>query len=270
MMEINYNPMLGRINAGRLIAVYVPFIILTPFYCYYMAVKHDEEKPYPAATITQTACHYPQDIVFRYYMLIASSLLALIFFVIFKWVHQAATQAGYPRGLSSGLYYLAQFSILLYGITIGTIDGKSTGPLHSPCAVVFFVVLIIAIVTITVFLTDLHEYDTRAIGLGSLRLKQLLTVILLAVWAYCLVMLIAVSEEEELQGKGDKYVVIVEWFTVTVGLLWVLSWYFEWEHFYLCLTPPKMTPHPADQPQNPMMLEKDAFYQHRETIYDSQ
>lgn len=83
----------GRINAGKLIAYYVPFIILTPFYCYYMAVKHKEEKPYPAATITQTACHYPQDIAFRYFMLIASSMLALIFFMIFKWVEQAAFQS---------------------------------------------------------------------------------------------------------------------------------------------------------------------------------
>lgn len=34
--------MLGKLNAGVLIAVYVPFIILTPFYCYYMAVKHKQ------------------------------------------------------------------------------------------------------------------------------------------------------------------------------------------------------------------------------------
>jgi hypothetical protein len=31
--------MIGRLNVGVLIAVYVPFIILTPIYCYYMAVK---------------------------------------------------------------------------------------------------------------------------------------------------------------------------------------------------------------------------------------
>lgn len=148
--------MLGRINAGKLIAYYVPFIILTPFYCYYMAVKHKEEKPYPAATITQTACHYPQDIAFRYFMLIASSMLALIFFLIFKWVAEAALQSEYPKRISKPLYYLSEFSILLYGITIGTIDGKSTGPLHSPCAVAFFLVLIIAIVVITLFMTDLR------------------------------------------------------------------------------------------------------------------
>jgi hypothetical protein len=185
--------MLGKLNAGKLIAAYVPFIILTPFYCYYMAVKHGEEKPYPAATITSTACHYPQDIAFRYFMLIASSMLALIFFLIFKWVHQAAAKAGYPGTLANSLYYLSEFSILLYGITIGTIDERSTGKLHGPCAVVFFVVLIIAIVNITIFLANLREYDTQSVRLGSLRLKQILTVYLLAVWAYCVVMLILVS-----------------------------------------------------------------------------
>lgn len=80
---------MGKLNAGKLIAAYVPFIIVTPFYCYYMSVKNGEEKPYPAATITQTACHYPQDIVFRYFMLIASSMLALIFFMMFRWLAAA-------------------------------------------------------------------------------------------------------------------------------------------------------------------------------------
>ena len=185
--------MLGKINAGKLIASYIPFIILTPFYCYYMAVKHKQEKPYPAATITSTACHYPQDIFFRFYMLIASSMLALIFFLIFKWVNKAAKESEFPGTISNSLYYLSEFSILLYGVTIGTIDEKSTGKLHGPCAVIFFVILVISIVVITLYLTNLREYDTRSIELISLRIKQILTVYLLAVWAYCVVMLISVS-----------------------------------------------------------------------------
>jgi len=96
----------GKLNVGYLIAAYVPFIILTPFYCYYMAVKHQQEKPYPAATITATACHYPQDIYFRYYMLIASSLLALIFFLIFRWISNVAKDSGFSKRLPSYLYYL--------------------------------------------------------------------------------------------------------------------------------------------------------------------
>jgi hypothetical protein len=76
----------GRLNVRELIVVYIPIIIVTPFYCYYKAVSQGQEKPFPHATITQTACHYPQDIAFRYFMLIASSILALIFFMMFKWV----------------------------------------------------------------------------------------------------------------------------------------------------------------------------------------
>jgi hypothetical protein len=85
----------GKLNVGTLVLVYVPITTLTPFYCYYMAVTQHQEKPFPAATITQTACHYPQDIAFRYFMLLASSILALTFFMIFKWVSNVARDIGF-------------------------------------------------------------------------------------------------------------------------------------------------------------------------------
>jgi hypothetical protein len=111
-----------KLNVGLLIAAYVPIIILTPFYCMYMAVSQKQEKPYPAATITSTACHYPQDIAFRYFMLIASSLLALIFYMLFRWVQAEAIVAKYDKPISKLLFYSIMLSIPLYGITIGTID----------------------------------------------------------------------------------------------------------------------------------------------------
>ena len=80
----------GKLNVGELVAVYVPIITLTPFYCYHMAVTQHQEKPFPAATITQTACHYPQDIAFRYFMLLASSILGLTFYMMFNWTAQVA------------------------------------------------------------------------------------------------------------------------------------------------------------------------------------
>lgn len=225
----------AKLNVAELIVVYVPLIILTPFYCYYKAVSQHQEKPFPAATITMTACHYPQDIAFRYFMLIASSLLALIFFMIFKWVANVARDAKFPRKISKVLYGFSMFSILLYGITIGTIDERGTGPLHSPCAVGFFVILIWSIVEVTFFLAELRSYDTRTILKISLRVKQVLAAYLLLLWAYCLVMIILVSADEEIESKSDKYVVIVEWNTVTVGLLWVLSFYWEWKDMNLVL-----------------------------------
>jgi len=82
---------------------------------------------------------------------------------------------------------------LLYGITIGTIDEKGTGPLHGPCAVAFFVILIIAIIQVTIYLTNMRAYDTRVIGRTSLFVKQLLAIYLVLLWIYCVFMLIAVS-----------------------------------------------------------------------------
>lgn len=62
-------------------------------------------------------------------------------------------------------------------------------------------------------------------------------VYLIVTWVYCIAGLILTSSEEDLEveGKGDKYVVIVEWNTVAVGLLWVLSWVIEWRHYGLAL-----------------------------------
>ena len=136
----------GKLNVGELVAVYVPIIVLTPFYCYYKAVSQHQTKPYPYTTITNTACFYPQNIAFRYFMLIASSILGLTFYMMFKWVSKVAADSGFPKPISKVLFFFSMFSILLYGITIGTIDGKGTGSLHGPCAVGFFVILIWSIV----------------------------------------------------------------------------------------------------------------------------
>lgn len=54
-----------------------------------------------------TACHYPQDIVFRFFMLIASSLLALIFFLVFRWMDAIAKYIQYPHRLPNLLFYLS-------------------------------------------------------------------------------------------------------------------------------------------------------------------
>lgn len=228
-----------QLNVGVLIAVYVPIIILTPFYCMYMAVAQKQEKPYPAATITSTACHYPQDIAFRYFMLIASSLLALIFYMLFRWVQAQAIVAQYDKPISKLLYSASMFSVPLYGITIGTIDEKGTGKLHGPCAVIFFLILIVCIINVTIYLTDLRAYKTSIINLTSLRAKQALAIYLVSVWIYCIIKIIIVSLNEDWESKTDPFVNIVEWNTVTIGLLWVLSFYWEWDTINLCLKGPK-------------------------------
>jgi hypothetical protein len=79
------------------------------------------------------------------------------------------------------------FSIVLYGITIGTIDGRSTGPLHTPCAVAFFLILIWSVLAVTYYLTELRNFDPSQISKRSLRCKQLLAGYLVALWAYCII-----------------------------------------------------------------------------------
>ena len=49
-------------------------------------------------------------------------MLALIFYMIFRWVQAEAIVAKYDKPISKLLYYAIMFSIPLYGITIGTID----------------------------------------------------------------------------------------------------------------------------------------------------
>ena len=53
---------LGKFKLDYLLLIYVPLMVLTPCYTYYMAVSQGQEPPYPHATVTSTACHYPQDI----------------------------------------------------------------------------------------------------------------------------------------------------------------------------------------------------------------
>lgn len=77
---------LGTLSLNPILWVMVVAMIITPLYTYHMAVSKKEVPPYPHATITDTATHYPQDIVFRYVMLVNSSFLALSFFVVYRWV----------------------------------------------------------------------------------------------------------------------------------------------------------------------------------------
>lgn len=75
----------GKIRMDIILWFEISLLVLIPFYTYYMAVYKDGIEPFPHTTVTDTACPYPQNIVFRFGMLTAASFLALIFFVIFKW-----------------------------------------------------------------------------------------------------------------------------------------------------------------------------------------
>lgn len=62
----------------------------------------------------------------------------------------------------------------------------------------------------TLYLTELRDYDWRTIKKTSLRCKQALAAYLVGLWIYCIAMIIVVSTTvEDWEGKSDKYVNIV-------------------------------------------------------------
>ena len=81
---------LGAISFNLLSKIIISVILFTPAFSYYMAVHYSEEPPFPHATITNTACHYPQDIVFRLTMTANTAYLVLLYFVMFRWLEKKA------------------------------------------------------------------------------------------------------------------------------------------------------------------------------------
>jgi len=124
--------------------------------------------------------------------------------------------------------------MICYSITIGTIDEKGIGNLHGPCAVTFFVIWMIIILRVTTFISSVRQWDSSIMTRKSMLLKKLLAFYVSGVWVYCIYGLITTSDEIE-QKKSDMYIVIVEWNSVLVNLLWVLSFVFEWKELNFCL-----------------------------------
>lgn len=76
----------GGFKIVYLLWFFIPLLVGTCLYSYHMAVSQKQEKPFPAATITATACHYPQDETFRFFMLSAGGFINLIYFTVFRWL----------------------------------------------------------------------------------------------------------------------------------------------------------------------------------------
>jgi hypothetical protein len=75
-----------RIRLDVFVWAYIPFLILLPAYTYYMATIKEKVVPkFPWATVTDTACPYPQDILFRFGMLTATSFMSLLYYALFRY-----------------------------------------------------------------------------------------------------------------------------------------------------------------------------------------
>lgn len=85
----------------------------------------------------------------------------------------------------------------------------------------------------TVYMTKMRQWDTSTIGRSSLIIKQILSIYILALWAWCLYNIY--MEQGSQPNKQDIYVVIIEWNSVLINLFWIFSLVFEWKHFKLSL-----------------------------------
>ena len=176
----------GAIKLDVIVLIYIPLVLFAPCFTYYMAViKEKQCKPFPHSTITQTANRYPQNIVFRLIMGVATSLFVLIFDMIYRWIDHQAERSGFKK-MDKMYYYLMLFANLCYCTAVLTIDGLGNGPLHTPSAVFFFIILEVFIVYATFFMIRLRKWDTSVMSKRSLNIKIVLAIYITAVWIYCL------------------------------------------------------------------------------------
>lgn len=193
-----------------------------------MAVYKDGIKPFPHTTVTDTATPYPQNIAFRFGMMTAASFLALVFFCIARWMKYVQVKSNYPGNIPNTLYIVSEMAILPYCLTIGTIDSGKTGKIHDVSAVVFFVLLFSLTLVMTYLLWKMRNWDASIMSAESWFMKRLTCFYILAVWIYCIY---GISFGDH--KKHNDFVVIVEWNTVVVNLLWLLSFRREWKKVYL-------------------------------------
>lgn len=181
----------GSLKLNYVIYFYLPIILLTPAYTYYMAVKHKQEPPFPHATVTNTACHYPQATVFRWTMTSAAGFLVLMFHVVFRFYEKEAKKYQYPGNTYSYMYWPTLLSVIGYMAAISTIDIGGTGTIHGAGAVYFFICLYFLVVNVTIISRNMRRWDSRFMSKCSLLQKIVVATYLSIVWVYCIVGLIS-------------------------------------------------------------------------------
>jgi hypothetical protein len=149
-VQSDSHPILGGLHLNYVLYFFIPLLIFACLYSYHMAVSNKQEKPFPHATITNTACHYPQDIVFRWLMLPAGSFIVLLYFVVFRWLSLEKQRVGFPYGTEEWLYRWAIASVTGFYCAIGTIDSAGYPAIHGIGAVFFFVVLYVVAGSVTI------------------------------------------------------------------------------------------------------------------------
>ena len=132
------------------------------------------------------------------------------------------------------MYTPTQISVIGYLMAIGTIDNGGTGNFHTVGAVFYFITLFLAVIGQTYVIHDMRRWDVSCVSWKSYIMKCGLALYLMALWIYCIFGLL--FEVIPTAHDTDIYIVIVEWNSVYVGLIWVLSFAFDWKNYYICLS----------------------------------
>ena len=153
---------------------FIPLLIFSCLYSYHMAVKSKDERPFPHSTISNTACHYPQDIVFRFLMLPAGSFLILIYFVSFQYLKREKKRIGFPFSTEQWLKKWSLLSVIGYYCGIATIDGAGYPNILIIGAIGFFIVLFLTTGAITIVMREMYMWDTTSFSRTSIWVKSII------------------------------------------------------------------------------------------------
>jgi hypothetical protein len=248
--EQKHSKILGSLKINYVISFYLTIILITPAYTYYMAVSKKEEPPFPHVTVTNTACHYPQAIIFRWAMTSAAGFLTLMFHVVFRFYEKEAQRYQYPGNTYAYMYWPSVISVGGYMAAISTIDTGGTNTMHSVGAVYFFICLFFLVVNLTIISRKMRNWDVRFMEKRSLIIKMIVALYLSIIWVYCLIGLIIYGNDSEHPNDEDIYIVIVEWNLVYAGLIWILCFFSDMKSVSLVLS--------KNEERNDNMVARDA------------
>jgi hypothetical protein len=200
------HPLLGGVHLNYIMYYFIPLLIFACLYTYHMAVSSKQELPFPHTTITDTACHYPQDVVFRWLMLPAGSFIVLLYYIVFRWLGLEKQRGGFPFSTEQWLYKWATASVLGFYCAIGTIDGAGYPDLHTFGAVFFFIALFVVAGAVTMVMREMHNWDPKLVSRKSMLAKTVVFGYIVLVTIYCIVGGIAESIPH---NDSDVYEVII-------------------------------------------------------------
>lgn len=109
--------------------------------CEILAVYLGHDKPFPAATISMTAGHYPEYVIFRISMQCSATLIIMTWFLHYFWMRTKVPHAGrYLPEVFLVCGTLGAIGLMGASATIDT--GVYKNKIHVICAVVFFLMTI--------------------------------------------------------------------------------------------------------------------------------